>query len=151
MTTHRYTRRRALQGAGVLVLGVGIYAVPAAGADAQSLDPTRAAALAALLAALAQGPAQGLDTEAYALEFDAYYADAPAPVRRYADETLDALIVETDLALAAPADAYRLLTAWATEPGRQRMVADGLALASLTFAEDELKTAGLGLVTGGTA
>ena len=87
MTAHRMTRRRMLQGTGAALLGAGLLGIAQkqAAADDTALDATRAAALTALLAALAHGPALGLDTAAYADGFDAYYsrgARAVPPLRR---------------------------------------------------------------------
>jgi hypothetical protein len=146
------TRRRMLQGSGAALLGVGLLGVAArrAAADDTALDATRAAALTALLAALAHGPALGLDPAAYANAFDAYYSGAHEPFRRYADDGLDALGAETAFMLAAPADAAALMQGWAAEPGRQLLVSRALELGSLSFEEDEFRPAGLGLVTGGT-
>jgi len=53
--------------------------------------------------------------------------------------------------LAAPDEAAALMQSWAAEPGRQLLASRALELGSLTFQEDELKTAGLTLVTGGTS
>jgi hypothetical protein len=155
MTTHRFTRRRALQGAGVALLGValaGQHAAPSVAEEsATALDVGRAAALAAVLAALAQGPASDLDAAAYTVDFEAFYAASPEPFRRYADGTLDAMVAEASFMTVAPEDGYALMRTWATEPPRQGMVAAALDLASLSFDEDELKTPGFSLVTGGTA
>ena len=153
MTGHRFTRRRMLQATGAAVLGAGLLGVAAkqAAADDTSLDPARSAVLAALLAALAYGPAPELDTTAYADDFGAYYAEAHLPFRRYADDGLDALGAETAFMAAEPAEAAALMRDWAAEPGRQLLVSRALELGSLTFEESELKTAGLALVTGGTA
>jgi hypothetical protein len=155
MTTHRFTRRRALQSAGVALLGAALAGQHAAASAAEeptaALDVGRAAALGAVLAALAQGPATDLDVAAYTTDFDAFYADSPAPFRRYADETLDAIAAEAPFMTMAPEDGYALLRTWATEPPRQGTVAAALDLASLAFDEDELKTPGFSLVTGGTA
>ena len=152
MTASRMTRRRMLQGTGAALLGVGLLGVAArqAVADDTALDPTRAAALTALLAALAYGPAPGLDTVAYADDFDAYYAVAHEPFRRYADDGLDALGAETAFMIATPAEGAALMQGWAAEPGHQLLVSRALELGSLSFQEDELRTAGLALVTGGT-
>ena len=153
MTAHRMTRRRMLQGSGAALLGAGLLGVAAgqARADLTALDPARAAALTALLAALAHGPAPELDTAAYADGFDAYYAAANAPLRRYVDDGLDALGAETAFMTAPPTEAAALIEGWAAEPDRQLLVSRALELGSLTFEEDELKTAGLALVTGGTS
>lgn len=155
MTTHRFTRRRALQSAGVALLGAALAgqlaATSAAEESAAALDVGRAAALAAVLAALARGPATELDAAAYTAGFDVFYADSPPPFRRYADETLDAIAAEAPFMTVVPEDGYALLRTWATEPPRQGMVAAALDLASLSFDEDELKTPGFSLVTGGTA
>jgi hypothetical protein len=150
---HRYTRRRMLQGTGAALLGAGLLGVAArqAAADATALDPARAAALTALLAALANGPAPELDTAAYADDLGAYYAEAHAPFRRYVDDGLDALGAETAFMVAPPDEAAALMQRWAAEPGRQLLVSRALELGSLTFREDEFKTAGLALVTGGKA
>ena len=153
MTAHRYTRRRMLQSTGAALIGAGLLGVAArrAEADVTALGPARAAALTALLAALAHGPASELDTAVYADDLDAYYAVADAPFRRYVDDGLDALGAETAFMAAPPADAAALMQGWAAEPGRQLLVSRALELGSLTFQEDELKTAGLALVTGGMA
>ena len=153
MTAHRMTRRRMLQGTGAALLGAGLLGAAAgqASADATALDVSRAAALTVLLAALAYGPAPELDTARYADDFDAYYAEAHAPFRRYVDDGLDALGAETAFMLAAPDEAAALMQSWAAEPGRQLLASRALELGSLTFQEDELKTAGLTLVTGGTS
>jgi hypothetical protein len=153
MTAHRMTRRRMLQGTGGALLGAVLLGVAArqAAADDTALDPTRAAALTVLLAALTHGPAPGLDTAAYADDFDAYYAVAHEPFRRYADDGLDALGAETAFMVAAPAEAAAVMQGWAAEPGHQMMVSRALELGSLSFEEDEFRSAGLALVTGGTA
>jgi len=141
-----------LQGTGAALLGAGLLGVAArqAAADDTALDPTRAAALTALLAALAHGPAPGLDTATYADDFDAYYSVAHGPFRRYADDGLDALGAETAFMVAPPAEAAALMQGWA-EPGHQMLVSRALELGSLSFEEDEFRSAGLALVTGGTA
>jgi hypothetical protein len=147
------TRRRMLQSTSAALLGAGLLGIAAkqAVADDTALDPTRAAALTALLAALAHGPAPSLDTAAYAVGFDAYYAVAPEPFRRYADDGLDALGVETAFMVAPPAEAAALMQDWAVEPGQQLLVSRALELGSLKFEEDEYRSPGLALVTGGTA
>jgi len=152
MTAHRMTRRRMLQGTGAALLGAGLLGAAAgqASADATALDASRAAALTALLAALAYGPAPELDTARYAGDFGAFYAEAHAPFRRYVDDGLDALGAETAFMLATPDEAAALMQGWAAEPGRQLLASRALELGSLTFQEDELKTPGLALVTGGT-
>src|SRR5687767_6514710 len=96
MTAHRITRRRMLQGTGAALLGAGLFGTAArqASADPAALDPSRAAALTALLAALASGPAPELDTAGYADDFGAYYAEAHAPFRRYVEDGLDELGAE---------------------------------------------------------
>ena len=153
MTANRMTRRRMLQGTGAALLGASLLGVAArqAAADDTALDPMRAAALTALLAALAHGPAPGLDTAAYAEHFEAYYTLAPEPVRGYVDDGLDALGAETAFMAAAPDEAAALMQGWAAEPGHQLLVSRALELGSLSFEEDEFKSAGLALVTGGTA
>lgn len=153
MTASRLTRRRMLQSTGAAVLGAGLLGVVAkqAAADDTALDLARAAALTALLAALAHGPAPALDTAAYADDFDAFYAAAPQPFRRYADDGLDALGAEPRFMAAGPAEAAALMQDWAVEPDRQLLVSRALELGSLTFEESELKPAGLAIVTGGTA
>ena len=153
MTVNRMTRRRMLQGTGAALLGAGLLGIAArqAAADDTALDATRAAALTALLAALARGPALGLDTAAYADRFDAYYRVAHEPFRRYADDGLDALGAETAFMVAPPAEAVALMQDWAGEPGHQLMVSRALELGSLSFEEDESRSAGLALVPGGTA
>jgi len=147
------TRRRMLQGTGGALLGAVLLGVAArqAAADDTALDPVRAAALTALLAALALGPAPELDTVAYADDFDAYYAVAHEPFRRYADDGVDALGAETAFMVAPPAGAAALMQGWAAEPGHQLLVSRALELGSLSFEEDEFRSAGLALVTGGTA
>jgi hypothetical protein len=152
LTVNQMTRRRMLQGTGAALLGAGLLGIAAkrAVADDTALDATRAAVLTALLAALAHGPALGLDTAAYADGFDAYYSVAHEPFRRYADDGLDALGAETAFMVAAPAEAVALMQDWAAEPGHQLMVSRALELGSLSFEEDECKSPGLALVTGGT-
>jgi hypothetical protein len=152
MTAHRMTRRRMLQGTGAALLGAGLLGAAAgqASADTTALEAARAAALAALLAALAYGPAPELDTAQYAGDFGAFYAEAHAPLRRYVDDGLDALGAETAFMLATPDEAAALMQSWAVEPGRQLLASRALELGSLTFHEDELKPAGLALITGGT-
>lgn len=150
MTAHRMTRRRMLQGTGAALLGAALLGTTAELASADTaLDASRAAALTALLAALAYGPAPELDTVGYADDFGAYYAEAHAPFRRYADDGLDALAAETAFMLAPPDEAAALMRGWAVEPDRQLLASRALELGSLSFEEDELKTAGLALVTGG--
>ena len=153
MTAHRFTRRRMLQSTGAAILGAGLLGLTAkqAAADDTALGAARTAALTALLAALACGPAPALDTAAYAEDFDAYYATAHEPFRRYVDDGLDALGAETAFMVAEPAEAATLMQGWAAEPDRQLLVSRALELGSLTFEECELKMAGLALVTGGTA
>jgi hypothetical protein len=142
-----------LQATGAALLGAGLLGSAArqASADDTAIAPARAAALAALLAALANGPAPALDTAAYADDFGAYYAGAHTPLRRYFDDGLDALGHETAFMTASPAEAAALMQGWAAEPDRQLLVSRALELGSLTFEESELKPAGLALVTGGTA
>lgn len=152
MTTHRFTRRRALQGAGIALVALAWKpAATRAAEESSALDESRAAVLGVVLAALALGPAADLDATAYTANFEAFYADSSAPFRRYADDTLDALGAEAPLMTAAPEDGYALLRDWAAEPPRQGMVSAALDLASLSFEEDEMKTPGYSLVTGGAA
>jgi hypothetical protein len=153
MTTRRMTRRRMLQGTGAAILGAGLLGAAArqAEADSTALGPERAAALTALLAALAHGPAPELDTAAYAAGFDAHYAAAHEPFRRYVDDGLDALGTEPAFMVATPAEAATLMQGWAAEPGHQLLVSRALELGSLTFEEDEYRTAGLALATGGSS
>jgi hypothetical protein len=154
MTAHRITRRRMLQATGAALLGAGLFGAAArqAPADVTALDPSRAAALTALLAALAHGPAPGLDTAAYADDLNAYYSVAHEPFRRCVEDGLDALGAETAFMVAPPAEAAALMQGWAAEPGRhQLLVSRALELGSLSFEEDEFRSAGLALVTGGMA
>ena len=142
-----------LQWTGAALLGAGLLGADArqAEADSTALGLERAAALTTLLAALAHGPAPGLDTAAYAHGFDAYYAIAHEPFRRYVDDGLDAIASETAFMAATPAEAAALMRIWADEPGHQLLVSRALELGSLTFEEDEFKAAGLALVTGATS
>jgi hypothetical protein len=142
-----------LQATGAALLGAGLFGAAArqAPADVTALDPSRAAALTALLAALAHGPAPGLDTAAYADDLNAYYSVAHEPFRRYVEDGLDALGAETAFMVAPPAEAAVLMQGWAAEPGHQLLVSRALELGSLSFEEDEFRSAGLALVTGGTA
>ena len=100
---------------------------------------------------MASGPAPELDTAGYADDFGAYYAEAHTPFRRYVEDGLDELGAEPAFMLAPPDEAAALMQSWAAEPGRQLLASRALELGSLTFQEDEFKTAGLALVTGGTA
>ena len=134
LQTHRCTRREALQGAGAALAGFALLGPREAAAEevraGLELDAARAATMTALVAALAVGPARGIDPEAYTADFAAFSAAGEPPVRALAEGALDRL---RPLAAMNPEAGLAALTAMAFDPARRLDVADGLALAGLTF------------------
>src|SRR4051794_21943382 len=95
LQTHRCTRREALHGAGAALAGFALLGPREAVAEdvraGLGLDSARAATMTALVAALAVGPARGVDPEAYTADFAAFYAASEPPVRALAEGALDRL------------------------------------------------------------
>jgi hypothetical protein len=108
------------------------------------LDPARAATMTALVAALAAGPAAGVDPDAYTADFAAFYAASEPPFRGLADGALDRL---APLAEMGPVAGLAALEAMTFDPARRLDVADGLTLAGLTFGSEERGEAGYVLAT----
>ena len=85
MNVHCCTRRRALQGAAAAFVGLALFGPRTADADViehgMDLAPARAATLTALVAALALGPADGVDPVAYTTDFTAYYVTSEPEFR----------------------------------------------------------------------
>jgi hypothetical protein len=146
---HSCTRRQALLGAGAALFGIVLLgprvAVAGEPNPAMALDPVRAATMTALIAALAVGPAAGVDPEAYAADFAAFYAASEPPFRGLADGALDRLTALTSM---DPDAGLGALKAMAFDPARRLDVADGLTLAGLTFGDGERSRDGYFLATG---
>jgi hypothetical protein len=143
------TRRSALQGAGAAFVALALFGPRIADAEVvehgTDLAPTRAATLTALVAALALGPAAGVDPDAYTTEFAAYYATAEPAFRKLARGTLDRL---AGLAAMEPVDGLAALKTMAFDPARRLELADGLALAGLAFGRADGRGPGYYLTTG---
>jgi hypothetical protein len=149
MNVHCYTRRRALQGAAAAFVGVALFGPRIADADAieqeTDLAPARAATLTALVAALALGPAAGVDPVAYTTDFAAYYVTSEPDFRELADCALDHL---EPLAAMEPSAGFAALKAMTFDPACRLDVADGLMLAGITFGREQRDGAGYFLATG---
>jgi hypothetical protein len=148
VTPHGLTRREALQGAGASLLGLVLAGPASAYADdgtGAGLDPAHAATLTAVVAALAQGPAAGVDPDAYTAGFTAFYRDSEPAFQHHAALALERL---APLAAMDAASAYAELQIMTLDPGRQLDAADALTLGGLSFEADDLRQAGYYLVTG---
>jgi hypothetical protein len=145
---HCYTRRRALQGAGAAFIGLALFGPRIAAADViehgTDLAPARAATLTAIVAALALGPAAGVDPDAYTTDFAVYYAAGEPAFRELAEGALDHL---APLASMEPETGLATLKAMTFDPASQLDVADGLMLAGLTFGLEQRGGAGYFLAT----
>jgi hypothetical protein len=124
--------------------------------DAAVVAPVRLATYAAVVTALVQDPGVQLEADTAAVtvnDFATHYAAADVSFRAWADAALDE-IAQTPggdgFAQLGPADAYAALRGWSSvgpddadvpDP-RRALAATALALASLTFAEDELRMVG---------
>ena len=140
------TRRQLLVAAGGLTVAALIRTSPARAEHdvAGAADAARLATLGALLAAVATGPAGGMDdaiAAAYVTGYRAYRADADPVFLAYADATLDE-IGATGIGGLAPQAAYAELLAWSEDGRRAALAAAALDLTQLTFGEDEARQAG---------
>ena len=149
MNVSCYTRRRALQGAGAAFVALALFGPRIADAEVVEPDtilaPARAATLTALVAALALGPAAGVDPDAYTPEFAAYYTAGEPAFRELADSALDRL---AGLAAVEPVAGLEALKAMAFDPTRRLDLADGLALAGLQFGRADGREPGYYLTAG---
>ena len=143
------TRRQLLVAAGGLTV-VALLPPSRARADdgvAGAADAVRFATLAALLAAVATGPAGGMDdavAAAYVDRYRAYCAEADPVFVAYADATLDE-VAATGIGGLEPQAAFAELVAWSEEGRRAGLAAAALGLTQLTFGEDEARQPGYSL------
>jgi hypothetical protein len=136
------TRRQLLVYAGGISLAVLLHAPP----RADAAETARLATLAALLSAVACGPAAGLTdgvASAYVDRYSTYYAEADPYFRTYADTALDE-IAATDIALLDPPAALAAIRAWGDGEHPARAAA-ALDLTNLVFEEDEARQVGYAL------
>ena len=144
------TRRQLLVAAGGLTVAVLLRPSPALAGDdgvAGAAEAARFTTLAALLAAVATGPAGGMDdpvAAAYVDGYRAYRADADPVFVAYADATLDE-VMATGIVGLEPQDALAELVAWSKDGRRAGLAASALDLTHLTFGEDEARQAGYSL------
>jgi hypothetical protein len=140
------TRRQLLVAAGGLTVAALLRASPVRADDAVAgaAEAARLATLAALLAAVATGPAGGMDdaiAAAYIDRFRAYRAEADPIFLAYADATLDD-VAATGIGGLEPQAAYSELVAWSVDGRRAALAGAALDLTQLTFGEDEARQAG---------
>ena len=151
------TRRQLLmRGGGVTIALLAAGAAPALAeslaADPAALTAARSATALALLAAIAADGGSELTAEAVELvaaDFGDRYAEAPADVRAFADDTLDRIEAEGALATLSAVDALAP-RGWseagapedaAGDPHRT-LAASALTLAGLAGGEDERREVG---------
>jgi hypothetical protein len=151
------TRRQLLmRGGGVTIALLAAGAAPAL-AESLAADPAltaaRSATALALLAAIAADGGSELTAQAVELvaaDFADRYAQAPADVRAFADDTLDRIEAEGALATLSAVDALAVLRGWseagapedaAGDPHRT-LAASALTLAGLAGGEDERREVG---------
>ena len=143
------TRRQLLVAAGGLTVAALLRSSSARADDdvAGAAEAARLATLAALLAAVATGPAGGMNdaiAAAYVDGYRAYRADADPVYLAYADATLDE-IGATGIGGLEPQAAFAELVAWSEEGRCAALAAAALDLTTLTFGEDEARQAGYSL------
>ena len=142
------TRRQLLIAAGGLTVAALMHSSPArAEHDAGAADAARLATLGALLAAVATGPAGGMNdaiAAAYVNGYRAYRADADPVFLAYADETLDE-IGATGIGGLKPQAAFAELVAWSEDGRHAALASAALDLTQLAFGEDETRQAGYSL------
>jgi hypothetical protein len=143
------TRRQLLVAAGGLTVVALLRPSRVGAADdvAGAAEAARFATLAALLAAVATGPADGMDdaiAAAYVDCYRTYCADADPVFVAYANATLDE-VGATGIGGLEPQAALAELVAWGTEGRRAGLAAAALDLTNLTFGEDEARQAGYAL------
>ena len=152
------TRRQLLmRGGGITIAlfaaGAGPALAQELAADPAALTAARSATALALLAAIAADGGSGLTVDAVAfvaVDFADRYAEAPADVRAFADDTLDRIEAEGALATRSAADTLAVLRAWfeagaaedATGDPRRTLAASALTLAGLAGGEDERREVG---------
>jgi hypothetical protein len=162
MRTHCLTRRQVLVSAGgasLVLLAPGWLSAgrpEVALADDAVIAPVRLATYAAVVTALVQDPGVQLEADTAAVtvdDFATHYAAADESFRAWAEAALDEINRAPGgdgFAQLQPADAYAALRGWSSAgpddaevPDQRRgLAATALALASLTFAEDELRMMG---------
>jgi hypothetical protein len=129
--------------AGGVSLAVLLHAPP----RADAAETARLATLAALLSAVACGPAAGMSdgvASAYVDRYSAYYAEADPYFRTYADTALDE-IATTDIGLLDPPAAFVAIRAWGEDGEHAARAAAALDLTNLVFEDDEARQAGYAL------
>jgi hypothetical protein len=124
--------------------------------DTGVITPARLATYAAVVTALVQDPGVQLEADTAAVtvnDFATHYAVGDASFRAWTEAALDAIDQAPGgdgFAQLEPAGAYAALRGWSSagpddadvpDP-RRALAATALALASLTFAEDELRMVG---------
>ena len=137
------TRRQLLAIAGGMSLAAFLHAAPQAKAE-DAADAARLATLATLLAAVACGPAAGMNdgvVNAYVESYSTYRADADPFFGTYADAALDE-IAATGIAQLDPPAALAEIRAWADDGQHAARAAAALDLTNLVFEEDEARQAG---------
>jgi hypothetical protein len=138
------TRRQLLIAAGGIGLAAFLQASPA---RSDTPDAARLATLAALLGAVACGPAAGMTdavASAYVERFAASYAGADPHFRAYADGALDEIGATGIRLLDAPAG-YAELQSWANDGRHAARAAAALDLTNLAFEDDDSRQAGYAL------
>jgi hypothetical protein len=143
------TRRQLLVAAGGLTVAVLLRPSRAHADDdvVGAAEAARFTTLAALLAAVATGPAGGMDdalAAAYVDCYRAYRADADPVFVAYADATLDE-VGATGIGALEPHAAMAELVTWSQDGRRAQLAASALDLTHLTFGEDEARQAGYSL------
>ena len=137
------TRRQLLAIAGGMSLAAFLHAAPPAKAE-DTADAARLATLAALLSAVACGPAAGMNdgvVNAYVESYSTYRADADPFFAAYADAALDE-IAATGIAQLDPPAALAELRTWADDGQNAPHAAAALDLTHLAFEEDEARQVG---------
>jgi len=135
------TRRQLLVAAGGISLAALLRASPALADDPET---ARLATLAALLAAVARGPAGEMSDEvaaAYVKRYAAYHDEADPYFGAYADAALDE-IGATGITLLDPPAALAAIRSWSEDGTHATRAAAALDLTRLSFEEDEARQVG---------
>jgi hypothetical protein len=143
------TRRQLLVVAGGLTVAALLRASPVRADDdvGDVADDRRLATLAVLVAAVAAGPAGGMNDDLIAVYVERYrtYRVAADPhFVAYADAALDD-IGSTAIARLAPDEALGRIRSWGEDGQHAARAAAALDLTNLSFEEDEARQAGYSL------
>lgn len=141
------TRRRLLVTVGGVTVAAFLCPSAVLADDDVAAAPRaeRPATLAALLAAVAAGPAGGMNDgviAAYVERYSAYRAEADPVFVAYADAALDD-IGATGIGRLEPPAALAQIRSWAEDGQHAARAAAALDLTRLAFEEDEARQAGL--------